>query len=200
MAKPFIAARIPQIVEDRLNERSQESGLGKTEIIVNALAEYLGCVIDAPQETHAIDRLIAVEEELREIKSRLEVLEKPIKEAPIPQIPGQGIIPFDAYKSDNVSDKQSEIKLTEMIATRPEESQNDNKSDNEYVNLVSFPSDEAAKLLGVSRPTLDYQVKNNKLPFTKNGYTLIGKIGDGKSASGKNCILWEVQKTDATTN
>jgi hypothetical protein len=76
MAKPFIAARVPQRIEDKLNERVQETKLGKTEIIVNALAVYLGCSIDVPEETHAVDRLVAVEKELSELKNRIAVLEK----------------------------------------------------------------------------------------------------------------------------
>lgn len=108
MPKPFIAARIPQVIEDKLNDRVQESGLGKTEIIVNALAKYLGCSIDVPEETHAVDRLVAVEKELTELKSRVEALEKPIEKALDPRILGQQVLSFEPSSIDNTFDNQTE--------------------------------------------------------------------------------------------
>lgn len=108
MAKPFIAARVPQKIEDKLNERVQETGLGKTEIIVSALAEYLGCSIEVPEETRAIDRLVAVERELTELQNRVRALEKPIEKTPGATIPGQQVLPFEDSSVDNTVDNQTE--------------------------------------------------------------------------------------------
>jgi hypothetical protein len=127
MAKPFIAARVPQKIEDKLNERIQETGLGKTEIIVKALAEYLGCSIDVPEETRAVDRLIAVEKELAELQKRVGVLEKPIEKAPDPKIPGQQVISFEPFRINNAVDNQIEnAETTDEVI----EEINDTDSDN----------------------------------------------------------------------
>ena len=108
MAKPFIAARVPQKIEDKLNERVQETGLGKTEIIVNALAEYLGCSIDIPNETKAVDRLVTVEKELAELQNRVTALEKPIEKTLDTKNPGQQVIAFEPPSVDNTFDNQTE--------------------------------------------------------------------------------------------
>jgi hypothetical protein len=128
MAKPFIAARVPQRIEDKLNERVQKTGLGKTEIIVNALAEYLGCSIDVPEETRAVDRLIVVEKELAELQNRVRALEKPIEKTSAPQIEGQRVLSFEALSADNTIDNNSEN--IEAITKITEEVTNTN-SDNE---------------------------------------------------------------------
>jgi hypothetical protein len=108
MAKPFIAARVPQKIEDKLNERVQETGLGKTEIIVNALAEYLGCSIDVPEETRAVDRLVTVEKELTELQNRVRALEKLTEKTTPPEIEGQRVLLFEPLSVDNTVDNQTE--------------------------------------------------------------------------------------------
>jgi hypothetical protein len=123
MAKPFIAARVPQVIEDKLNDRVQESGLGKTEIIVNALAEYLGCSIDVPEDSRAIDRLVGVEEELTKLRNRIIALEKSsnpaiqkellldnniVNEADITLKPEKSSKQEIVQNNDNITDKKSE--------------------------------------------------------------------------------------------
>lgn len=117
MPKPFIAARVPQILVDKLEEHVKESGQGKTDIIVNALAQYLGCSIDVPEETRAVDRLVAVEKELTELKIRVGVLEKPTEKTPPPQIENQRVLSFETLSIDNTVDSQTENteKTTEGI-------------------------------------------------------------------------------------
>jgi hypothetical protein len=108
MAKPFIAARIPHVIENKLNERVQASGLSKTEIIVIALAEYLGCSIDVPEETQAVDRLVAVEKKLAELQKLVRALEKPTEKTPPPEIEGQRVLSFEPLNIDNTVDNQTE--------------------------------------------------------------------------------------------
>jgi methyl-accepting chemotaxis protein len=127
MAKPFIAARVPQKIEDKLIERVQETGLGKTEIIVNALAQYLGCSIDVPEETRAVDRLVAVEKELAELQNRVRALEKPTEKTPSPEIEGQRVLSFETLSIDNTIDNQT--KNTETMAKIVEEV-SDTQTDN----------------------------------------------------------------------
>jgi hypothetical protein len=196
MAKPFIAARVPQKIEDKLNERVQETGLGKTEIIVNALAEYLRCSIDVPEETRAIDRLVAAEKELAELKSRISALEKTTNPAVQKELLLDNNIAIKVDKdsksqkdavqeTDNTTDKIFENK---KISKEEIAQKNDNKFDNDQENVVYIPWIKAIELLSVSKATLYNRVKNDELPFTKNGHTLTEKI------KGKD--LWGIQKAD----
>lgn len=41
MAKPFFSGRIPQELDDRIKERIQETGETKSQILINALSQYL---------------------------------------------------------------------------------------------------------------------------------------------------------------
>lgn len=68
MAKPFIAARIPEIIDEKLKAYAENVGASRTDIVISALAQYLGCSIEVPVETNAVDRLAALEK-------RVEVLE-----------------------------------------------------------------------------------------------------------------------------
>lgn len=75
-ARPFIAARIPEDLNLRLEEHSKETGETKTQALVNALAEYLG----APSKQEEPDalkdleqRVIALEDFMREARVDLEL-------------------------------------------------------------------------------------------------------------------------------
>jgi hypothetical protein len=146
MAKPFIAARIPQTVADKLDERVKDSGQGKTDIIINALAQYLGCSIEVPEETQAVDRLIAVEKELTKLQNRVRALEKPIEKDPDLEIPGQRVLSFEASNIDNIVDNKTEN--TETRAETIKEA-TDISSDN---NLLTH--NQMAELTGMKFETV----------------------------------------------
>jgi hypothetical protein len=48
MAKSQLAVRIPQVLHDKLNSYVEITGMSKTEAVVVALAQYLGCAEDMP--------------------------------------------------------------------------------------------------------------------------------------------------------
>lgn len=132
MPKPFIAARIPQVLADKLDERTKDSEHGKTGIIINALAQYLGCSIDIPEKTRAVDRLVAVEKELTELRNRITALEKPSN----PAIQKELLLDNDTV---NKSDKGLQIKKS----SKQEIAQNnDNNTDKkaENTNKTDGPS------------------------------------------------------------
>jgi hypothetical protein len=178
MTKPFIAARIPQAVEDKLNEYSVQHRMGKTEILINALAQYLGCSIDAPIETKAIDRLI-------ELEKRVALLEKgsgpPVQKH---LFDNDAVINSDNKKN---AQKQSDFKSDENL---------DNKIDDGTENIMELTTPEVIQLINIERQTLNYRAKRGNLPFTANGYTVIEKGGYGHSINGKKTTLWRVRKND----
>ena len=51
MASPFFSGRIPQELYDRLDQHVKESGEGKTQILINALSQYLGIEISTPKSS-----------------------------------------------------------------------------------------------------------------------------------------------------
>ena len=218
MAKPFIAARIPQKLADKLDERVEELGQGKTDIIVNALAQYLGCSIDVPEETRAVDRLVTVEKELTELQDRVRALEKPTEKAQNPEVSGQQVISFEPSSVDNAVDNQTENdKFAESKESRPDISVDNNTDkqskkeekpiqeivqdinntiDKKLENILELSTPEILGLTGIGRNALNYRSKNGLLPFTENGYAVLERLGFGKTENGHRSNLWKVQKAD----
>ncbi len=48
MGKPQIAIRIPPSLLEKLNNYVDRTGMSKTDVIVSAIAHYLGCGSDVP--------------------------------------------------------------------------------------------------------------------------------------------------------
>ena len=74
MAKPFIAARVPEVIDEKLRERVESTGASRTDIVISALAQYLGCSIEVPVETNAVDRLVAIEKRVEALERKAEQL------------------------------------------------------------------------------------------------------------------------------
>lgn len=68
MAKAQIAVRIPQALLDRLNEYVKRTGASKTEVLIGAIANYLGCEED-----------VSLHQRVNEMEKRLTELETLIK-------------------------------------------------------------------------------------------------------------------------
>ncbi len=60
MAKSQIAVRIPRSIMDKLNSYVANTGTTKTEVIVGALAQYLGSANDIP----VMQRIARLEERM----------------------------------------------------------------------------------------------------------------------------------------
>ena len=74
MASPFFSGRIPQELYDRVDQHVKESGEGKTQILINALSQYLGIEISTPKSINInIDLFFS---ELESLKDRVGLLER----------------------------------------------------------------------------------------------------------------------------
>ena len=74
MASPFFSGRIPQELYDRVDQHVKESGEGKTQILINALSQYLGVEISTPKSSGVnIDLFL---NELESLKDRVGLLER----------------------------------------------------------------------------------------------------------------------------
>jgi len=72
MASPFFSGRIPQELYDRVDQHIKESGEGKTQILINALSQYLGVEISKPSSVNT-DLFLS---ELESLKERVSLLER----------------------------------------------------------------------------------------------------------------------------
>ena len=74
MASPFFSGRIPQELYDRVDQHVKESGEGKTQILINALSQYLGIEISTSKSINInIDLFFS---ELESLKDRVGLLER----------------------------------------------------------------------------------------------------------------------------
>ena len=74
MANPFFSGRIPQELYDRVDQHIKESGEGKTQILINALSQYLGVEISKPKASSVNTDLFL--SELESLKDRVGLLER----------------------------------------------------------------------------------------------------------------------------
>ena len=168
MASPFFSGRIPQELYDRVDQHVKESGEGKTQILINALSQYLGVEISTPKSSGVNTNLFL--SELENLKDRVSLLER--------SQPKQ----LSLLSPDNTNDNKL---ITNDNAT-------DNKSDN---SIMVLTSKEVTELTGIPRGTFEDRHRSNKLPISKNGYTILAHAG--KQAEKPFANFWKVQ-TDNT--
>lgn len=68
MSKGQIAVRVPQPLLDRLNDYVKRTGASKTDVVIGAISNYLGCEED-----------ISLHQKMDEIEKRLMDLENKLK-------------------------------------------------------------------------------------------------------------------------
>ena len=70
MAKSQIAVRIPRPIMDKLNSYVDNTGTTKTQVVVGALAQYLGCTqeLSIPKRVAEMERRMAEMEALVKVK------------------------------------------------------------------------------------------------------------------------------------
>ncbi len=74
MVSPFFSGRIPQELYDRVDQHINDSGEGKTQILINALSQYLG--IESPKpKSNGINTDLFLSE-LESLKERVTLLER----------------------------------------------------------------------------------------------------------------------------
>lgn len=64
MEKPQIAVRIPPSLLDKLNSYIEKTGTTKTEVVINAIAQYIGCTDSVP----LTQRMAELERQMKELR------------------------------------------------------------------------------------------------------------------------------------
>ncbi len=67
MGKPQIAVRIPPSLMEKLNSYVEKTATSKTDVVVSAIAQYLGCAESVPLS----QRLAEVERRVGELEARV---------------------------------------------------------------------------------------------------------------------------------
>lgn len=67
MGSPQFSLRIPLELDERLTEYAQQNGMTKTRVMLDALAQYLGCVEDVPLSR----RMVEIEKKVAELEVML---------------------------------------------------------------------------------------------------------------------------------
>jgi len=70
MAKAQIAVRIPQPLFDRLNDYVERTGVSKTDVVIGAIANYLG----SEEDVSLHKKVKELEKRLVEIESKLNTI------------------------------------------------------------------------------------------------------------------------------
>lgn len=65
MGKPQIAIRIPSSLLNELNNYVNKTGVSKTDVVVSAIAQYLGCVENIPLS----QRVTELENKVKELNT-----------------------------------------------------------------------------------------------------------------------------------
>jgi hypothetical protein len=188
MASPFFSGRIPQELYDRVDQHIKESGEGKTQILINALSQYLGIEISKPKSSGVNTDLFF--SELESLKERVSLLERsqsqqaiePVKIAEIPH-KQMSLLDQTSDNNDNSLDNAVAVEST------------DNIIDNSIViNEQILTTKEVEELTGITRRQLDRIKVKGVYPINAENYVIVGYAGKEKEARHSN--LWVVKTLD----
>ena len=70
MTKGQIAVRVPQPLLDRLNDYVRRTGASKTDVVIGAISNYLGCEEDVSLH----QKVNEMEKRLTEIETKLKII------------------------------------------------------------------------------------------------------------------------------
>ena len=198
---PFFSGRIPQALLDRIESFRKETGEGKTDILIKALAKYVGFELEKDKPSYP-----PIRQELNSIFVRLEQLEEIVgvdKETVVTKNKNQLELNYDtetvppndnsSITNDNKTDKvESSQAFPDNEADRDKENNNnkitgDNKKEVRVLSTV-----EASKLIGVDKSTLSRWKKKGKLPRVYKGY----EIEFDRAEANPKSDYWKVKLID----
>lgn len=171
MANPFFSGRIPQSLHDRIEQYISESGKSKTELLINALSNYLDFPIEVKETNNSNEGLwIAI----KELQKRIEVLE-------------QGSTKGNVITSDNDNNIEIDTNPEQLSLLEKEETKANSKllTTKELIDLPEIKK-------------LDTQKVKNKLNNAKQQQKLPIKIGNyliddgGRDPNSPRNILWKI--------
>lgn len=191
MANPFFSGRIPQNLHDKIEEYISESGKSKTELLIDALSNYLDFPVEIKQTNSNNDELWIVVKELQE---RIEKLE-------------EGSIDKDVIIPDNTDitaiNKNKEYSQPSIFES--EDNKDIESKDGEDIkNYKLLEMEDILTLPGIkeldpskTKNRIRNAKQNNKLPVEIEKYS-IDYAGKNPDKTKNN--LWKVTEIDIDNN
>jgi hypothetical protein len=171
MANPFFSGRIPQGLYDKAEQYISESGKSKTDLLINALSNYLDFPVEAKQANNSSDKLWIVVKELQE---RMEKLE-------------QGSITKDVIIADNkdiikTNTNSEQLSLLENESIKPDIKFLTTK---ELLDLPEIKRLDTKKIYS----GINNAKQQKRLPIKIENYSI---DDGGKDPKNTRSILWKV--------
>lgn len=178
MPKPFISARIPESVNTAIEKRAENTGESRTDILLNALSAYLKGDIKLPKSID--ERLSKLENEFAQIREKARKSD-------------QGDYIDNNFDNDVIIDNPDNVldNNVDNEKSKQRKSKDDYSFDNTIESSKKQWTTKELELTGISRKTVEYRLKNGKLPYEKNGVTVYSRIGK-ETRDGRVTSIWEV--------
>ena len=215
VTKPFLAARIPEDLNTKLEEHSASTGEGRTQAVINALGRYLNFTPESKSEESAGDRLSVLERKVAELEKIINE-PKQISFLDAAQVISKEVLPkvqtdnkelgktdSRVIASDNNVDNISPIKPEQSkVATQPIQKRGKFIGRMKTQDVPNLPGleDEDPKRI---------KVKLNNIKSQKNQFTQVGRyfVELAKSEDivisqditlkpKKQDLLWDVYDTE----
>ena len=206
VTKPFLAARIPEDLNTKLEEHSASTGEGRTQAVINALAKYLNFTPESKSEESAGDRLSVLEKKVAELEKIINEPKQISMALDLNPAIAKEHIPLK-ITTDNKADEakiniidpiavftDNDIDNTTLVKANQEESTNEipqNRGREEQILATS----EVCKLTGFTRKKLEYSRDENKLPIEKNGWRVLSFEGK-RNNQGRISSFWKIVKIE----
>lgn len=223
VTKPFLAARIPEDLNTKLEEHSASTGEGKTQAVINALARYLNFTPESKSEESAGDRLSLLEKKVAELEN---LVKEPKQFSPLEDNPSRISANLEITSDNSEQDKVFENSQGVISLDNNSDNKIDNITDNRLDNtannvqtsiideVVQHPDSQYGEYLGqmktkdvISLPGLgmeDVTKLRNKLNSVKKTTTKMIKVGLytlfltllNRGEGKKQEFLWDVYKNE----
>jgi hypothetical protein len=191
MANPFFSGRIPQSLYDKVEQHINESGKSKTELLINALSNYLDFPVETKQTNNSNEELWIVVKELQERIKKLE----------------EGSITKDIIIPDNIDitaiNKNEEYSQPSILESNDNEDI-ESKNGEDIKNYKLLEMEDILTLPGIkeldpskTKNRIRNAKQNNKLPVEIEKYSIDYA---GKSPDNTKNNLWKVAEIDIDNN
>ena len=171
MANPFFSGRIPQSLYDRVEQYINESGKSKTELLINALSNYLDFPVEIKPTNNSNDELWIFVKELQE---RIEKLE-------------EGSIDKNVITDDNKDITKINVTPEQLSLLKNESIKPNTKllTTKEFIELPDIRKLDTQKI----KIKLNNARQQQKLPIKIENYSI---EDGGKDPNSPRNILWKV--------
>lgn len=175
MANPFFSGRIPQSLYDKVEQYISESGKSKTELLINALSNYLDFPVEAKQANNSNEELWIVVKELQE---RMEKLE-------------QGSISKDVIIPDNKDITKTNTNPEQLSFLKNESIKPDKEADAKFLTTKELLDLPEIKELDTKKiySSINNAKQQKRLPIEIENYSI---DDGGKDPKNTRNILWKV--------